>query len=140
MSVWPEVQSEAAGFPGIEVLAPHRCASLAAQFADAFVADRAMRWWWAALRADVPTTSVAYGDADAWALVLQWLPEERSLVLLVTDEEAVPAGGVKGATADLAELVAGCPYFEYVVTDDAASFGIFDTHHNELIRVGPLPD
>ena len=80
-----------------------------------------------------------YGDSDAWSLVRKWLPELRSYILLVTDEKATPAGAVKGSLADLATLVDECPYFEYVVTDEAASFGIFDTHHNVLIRVGRLP-
>jgi hypothetical protein len=106
---------------------------------DAFVTDRETRWWWEALPGHVPITSVAYGDGDAWALFRKWLPDQRFFVLLVTDEEPAPAGAVDVRTADLAELVAKCPYFEYIVTDDATSFGISNTHHNNLIRVGPLP-
>ena len=67
------------------------------------------------------------------------LPKERRYVLLVTDEEPTPSGAIEGLVAELATLVSECPYFEYVITDDAAKFGIFDTHHNALLRIGRLP-
>lgn len=120
----------------LTVLSPERSSEVAARFAHAFVADPQCRWWWAALKDDVSSTSVAYTNGDPWAVVACWLPTSDSLVLLVTDEQAAPAGAVKGRLVHLAELVARCPYFEYVITDEGAGFGIFDTHHNALVRVG----
>jgi hypothetical protein len=115
-------------------------AAVVSDFKDAFVAEPEARWWWAALRDHVVGASVAYGPADAWTLLQDWLPATRLVVLLVTDEESVAGGAVRGRPGELAALVGECPYFEYVVTDDTASFGIFDTHDNVLIRVGAVPD
>jgi hypothetical protein len=50
----------------------------------------------------------------------------------------IPAGAVSGSLHDLGTLVGECWHFEYVIPDEAASFGGFDTHHNALIRVGSL--
>ena len=139
MELRAEIEAEAQRIPGLTVLTAAQARSVAMRFVGAFVAASDNAWWWEALRDDAPTESVPYGDSDAWSLVRKWLPEQRSYVLLVTDEKPTPAGAVKGSLADLATLVAECPYFEYVVTDEAATFGILDTHHNVLIRVGRLP-
>src|SRR4051794_26571459 len=96
MNIWAAVESETARLPALDVLAPRRCAAIAARLIDAFDADPEFRWWSGALRANVPATSVQYGDRDAWALLRAWLPAGRSFVLLVTDEDAAPAGAVKG--------------------------------------------
>jgi hypothetical protein len=139
MNVWPEVVREAALIPGVTVLSAPDATALSDRFADAFVADPKRPWWWEALREGVATEVVDYGEADAaWPLLHQWLPERR-YVLLVTDEEPVPAGAVSGRLDDLDRLAGECWLFEYVITDEAASFGVFDTHHNALIRVGALP-
>jgi hypothetical protein len=139
MEVWAQVEAEAERTSGVVVLAAAQAQAVAARFAGAFVAAPDHRWWWDALREGVPTETHVYGHNDAWAIMREWLPERRSFVLLVSDEEPTPAGAITGSVADLATLVSQCPYFEYVVTDDRATFGIFDTHHNVLIRVGPLP-
>ena len=67
------------------------------------------------------------------------LPDDRRFVLVVTDEEPTPSGAVEGSVEDLASLVAECPFFEYLITDHEATFGVFDTHHNTLVRLGELP-
>ncbi len=136
---WAEVLAHAERIDGLHVMADQEVASLAAQFAERFVADPHSRWWWSDLRRGVSNSAFAYGNADPWALLCDWLSEDRAYVLLVTNEEPRPAGGLRGSLAALAELIGECPYFEYLVTDDAASFGVFDTHHNALIQIGPLP-
>jgi hypothetical protein len=139
MDLWARIEAEAQWIPALTVLTAAQARSVAMRFVAAFVAVPDNAWWWDALRDDAPTESVTYGDSDAWSLVRQWLPEQRSYVLLVTDEKPTPVGALKGSVADLATLVAECPYFEYVITDEAGTFGIFDSHHNVLIRVGRLP-
>jgi hypothetical protein len=36
------------------------------------------------------------------------------------------------------QFVKACEFlFEFVITDEQASFGVFDTHHNQLLYVRP---
>jgi hypothetical protein len=44
-----------------------------------------------------------YGDGDPWALIREWLPEHRSFVLIVTDEESEPVGAVRGSLPEIAD-------------------------------------
>jgi len=140
MSIWTHVEAAARMVPGLALVSPEETAEVAGRFTDAFVVDPESRWWWTALRADVEASSITYGDGDALAFLEAWLPADGQLVLLVTDEEPVPVGAVRGRAGELVHLVGECSYFEYVITDDTASFGILDTHHNVLIRVGRTPD
>jgi hypothetical protein len=136
---WAHLQAEAKRIPGVMLLPADQTPVVAARFAAAFVAVPEDRWWWNALRNDVPTATHVYGDSDALTLVGGWLPRQQRFILLVTDEEPTPAGAVSGSVADLATLIRETWHFEYVITDGDATFGIFDTHHNVLIRVGTLP-
>lgn len=138
MNVWPEVVKEAARIPELTVLAASDTAEIAGRFVEAFVSDPTRRWWWEAIRDDVPRQVVEYGEADGWDVLRERLPNRR-FTLLVTDDQPIPAGAVSGSLHDLGTLVGECRYFEYVITDEAAAFGVFDTHHNALIRVGSLP-
>jgi len=80
---------------------------------------------------------VEYDAADPWDLIEPQLRSRPSCVVLVTDEEPVPRGALRGSSTDLRRVIAGGPFFEYLVTDDDVSFGIFDAHHNDLVHLRP---
>jgi hypothetical protein len=137
VETWQEVEAQARTL-GVEVLANAVTERITGRFTDAYVADPGSRWWWNTLRETAEPMLVRYRDDDAWVVLRGWLAPEGDYILLVTDEEPEPAGAVRASAQDLERLVRECSYFEYVITDERASFGIFDTHHNVLIAVGAL--
>ncbi len=130
---WAIIRSAAARIQGVDALDAVSAESIAKRFAREYVEDAYWRWWWDSVRPEVERAIVEYGDEDAWDVIEQRAPRREAYVLLVTDEEPEPKGAVRGSLVGLRSLVSESPYFEYVVTDDKTSFGIFDTHHNTLV-------
>lgn len=137
---WSDIVRHARRQPGLRLTKPRENQALAERFARQFVADPDSIWWWDALHEAVRPRSVEYGDGDAWDLIPGMTPERARYVLLVTDDLPYPGGAVCGSLEDLGELVRACRSFSYVVTDEGASFGIFDTPDKVLIHVAsPRP-
>jgi hypothetical protein len=68
------------------------------------------------------------------------LPRGTDLVLLVTDESAIPSGAVRGSAEQLVQLLRDCPGFEFAMIPSDLRWIVFDTHHNTLVGAGELED
>jgi hypothetical protein len=134
---WNVVRGEAERIPALSAVPDGEVQNITDAFVQRFVADRSTRWWWDALRAG-PGIAIHYDDEDPAPRIAALAPARAAYVLLVTDEEPEPAGAFRGPLTALDKLVGESPYFEYLVTDEDATFGIFDTHHNMLICVGDI--
>ncbi len=121
---------------GIRMLDPEEAAAAVERVAERHVLDRHRRWWWEALVP--PVERIAYGSGDGLALLESRLGRARVLLLAATDDEPPPWSVVCGTTRQIVELLRDCRWFEFWVSDDAASFVVFDTHHQELVIAGVI--
>ena len=121
---------------GIRMLDPEEAAAFVERVAERHVLDRHRTWWWEALVP--PVERLAYGSSDGLALLESKLGRERTLWLAATDDEPPPWSVVRGTTRQILELLRDCRWFEYWVSDEAASFVVFDTHHQELVIAGVI--
>jgi hypothetical protein len=130
-----ELERVAAQIVDLSVLSEEALGAIVERVAKRFIVDRTVNWWWTSIRPEFRSKEIPYGDSDAWAAIRGTAPPRGVYVLIATGEEAVPACAFRGSLAALAELVAESAFFEYVVTDEDASFAVFDTHHNALVTV-----
>ena len=57
---------------------------------------------------------------------------------LVTDEEPLRAGAMRGGAHALEHFERDCDFFfEFATTDEAASFAAFDTRYDHMLHVRP---
>lgn len=135
--IWDDVRSGARSLPDVRVLGDDEGAAFADEVARAFVADRSCTWWWSCLRDDLEAETIVPDDAadwpERWALLIAQLPPAAAYLLVVTDDDADPAGVVEGPPDALGELVEGSDLFEFVVTSRDLTVAVFDTHHDELV-------
>jgi hypothetical protein len=98
--------------------------------------DRA--WWWKSLA--VPCRHIRYED-DGLS-VLRDLLKDRTIdtdkvFLVVTDDSPPPWSIYVGVTDDLLRGLRHCRFFEFFLAAQDVGWIIFDTHHSELVVVGP---
>jgi hypothetical protein len=135
MRLRDELVGLSAGISGLEPLHEAHLTTLAARVADRFVVDPAAPWWWSRLHPDRSVQTHSYHDADAWDVLRSLLPPRAQYVLAATDHDPRPSRAFRGSPTRLAALVSDAPLFEYFITDDDASFVVFDTHRNTLVAV-----
>jgi hypothetical protein len=102
------------------------------EFASRFVADRGAYWWWRFLTVEVSVHD--YGTADGLQLIEDLAVEWGPCVLIVTDEEPVPAGCVFGLVPEITAALRNVRHFEFVLLPTTLDRWLFDTHHNRLLE------
>jgi len=104
------------------------------------------RFWWDALRA--PTASLHYGGTPepfrSCVTILERLvgsPSTTVMLVVGLDEQGEGRGAAvwRGRLDVVTEALGGCPAIEFVVTDPAVSWAIFDTHHDATVVDGRPP-
>jgi hypothetical protein len=139
-SLCDELTRAASEMAGVRALPSNELSDLAHRFTQRFITDPTASWWWGAIQPEMETTEVPYDGPEPWNLILELVPNRREYVVLVTDEKPWPSCAFAGELAPLIALLASAPFFEYVVTDEEASFALFDTHHNSLVSVTGFDD
>jgi hypothetical protein len=134
-SVWNEVLVAASRI-GLVVLEDQEFSYLIDGIRRRYLASRPSIWWWDSLK--VPSRRIDYGDNSGLARLRAILPDRNDLVLVATDEVAVPHGGVRGSAVQLVQLVGDCSGFEFAVVPPDLEWIVFDTHHSELVIAGQL--
>jgi len=109
-----------------------------AELGARFVEDTSVIWWWESLRP--PTVRIPYGDADGLEWLLRLVPDEATVRLAVTDDEAPPWLMVEGRIDALVEILRQLRIFEYWIAPAEAEWMVFDTHSNALVVAGCLVD
>ena len=101
-----------------------------------FVEDTSVIWWWESLRP--PTVRISYGDADGLEWLLRIVPDEATVRLAATDDEAPPWLMVEGRIGALVEMLRQLRIFEYWIAPIDGEWMVFDTHANGLVVAGGL--
>lgn len=121
----------------IGVLQPDTLSNLIDRIADLYVQDRSYLRWWESLKA--PVERIAYGNDDGLSKLADLVEQQDDVVLIVTDEEAEPWLGYAGPGAEIVKGLRSCRYFEFMLAARDGSWVLFDTHTNEILRVGQSP-
>ena len=133
--VWDNVMS-ATQKTGAAILDRQELDGLVDAIHHQYLSDPASTWWWNSLR--VPSGTLAYGDRDGLSILMDVLPEQSNVTLLVTNESAIPIGAVRGDAEQLHTIIADCPFFEFAIVPASLDWILFDTHHNVLVGAGRL--
>jgi hypothetical protein len=134
MRLIEELDKASAEIGGISKVQPDVAASYVQQLMDMYVADPSRLWWWEALK--VPSDHLRYGDTDSLNMLASLIDEKECSILIVTDDSPPPWPIYCGRTEGLIEMLRNSGFFEYAIAAEDLSWVVFDTHMNELVRIG----
>lgn len=110
-----------------------------ARLVDAFVATPSARWWWEHL--NVAWEGLHYGRARepgpfGLECLLRLVGDRSTETLVVVGQDEGRPAVFRGTIEDVVTAIGETFGFEYVVCDPAATWAIFDNHHQVLVVVG----
>jgi hypothetical protein len=122
--------------PHVHLLPPDDTSVLIGDVSRHLALGPARKWWWEAAARAKRRRYEGEGLSTVDKLVLARV---GPLYLVITDDEAPPWIAVSGKWPTIRSLLEESRFFEFFIVDGARAWAMFDTHHNELVIVGPGP-
>jgi hypothetical protein len=119
--------------PRVRILSKEETSALVNRIGERHRLGLARNWWWDGI---VGANVVSYNDCGLSTLARLIPAASAPLYLVITDDESPPWMAVAGLWGDICHLLEENRYFESFVVNDACTWVVFDTHHNQLIALG----